>query len=245
MNRMNLSSIFDGLQTVFADLLKSLNRTLIVEDRYKLYLKGFSNTILIALGALVIGLILGLLVAYVRYIHKKFGTLKFLNGVCNVYVAVIRGTPVVLQLMIMAFIVLVFVSSDLLVAMIAFGFNSGAYVSEIFRGGLEGVDDGQYEAGRSLGLSFQKTLRFIVIPQAIKRSLPPLGNEFIALIKETSVVGYISIMDITFAANRIQSRTLEAFFPLIIAALMYLVLVYVLTFILRKIERRFAVSDRS
>ncbi|MBE7061679.1 MAG: amino acid ABC transporter permease [Clostridiales bacterium] len=219
-------------------------KTLIYDKRYMMYLEGLLDTIIISLGAIVLGLVIGILFATIKYINKRNGKLKVLTKTINFVIFIVRGTPVVLQLMIMYFIVLVFLSNGIVVAIITFGINSGAYVAEILRGGLEGVDDGQYEAGRALGLGMGKTMLKIIIPQAVKTCIPAFFNEFIALIKETSVVGYIAISDVTYAAYRIQSRTLDAYFPLIISALIYLVLVALLTFALRKIERRLAKNER-
>lgn len=223
---------------------EQLYDTLIKDNRYMYYLQGLGNTIITSLGAIVVGLILGMLIALVLYINKKFGKLKVLKAICNVYVYIIRGTPVVLQLMIMYFVVLIFISNGIIVAIITFGLNSSAYVSELFRGGLEAVDHGQLEAGLSLGLTKKMTMTKIIIPQGLKTSLPALCNEFIALVKETSVMGYIAILDITFAAYKIQSRTLDAFVPLIISAIIYLLLVTILTIILRQIERRLSRGQR-
>ena len=230
---------------LLASMLDNFKKTLIVDDRWKMYLDGLEKTLIIALGALIIGLLIGLSIAVVKFVNKKFGKLNILSKIFDVYIYIIRGTPMVLQLMIMYFIVLVFIKIDVVVAIISFGVNSGAYVAEIIRGGLESVDDGQMEAGRSMGLSVGKTMRYIIIPQAIRRALPAMSNEFIALIKETSIVGYIGLVDITKVANQIQSRTLDAFFPLIIAAIIYLILVYTLTFLLKKLERRLSRSDRN
>ncbi|MBR2371562.1 MAG: amino acid ABC transporter permease [Clostridia bacterium] len=218
--------------------------TLIKDNRYMLYLEGLGNTLLTSLGAMMLGLLLGICIALVLYINKKFGSLKILKWICDVYIYIIRGTPVVLQLMIMYFIVLVFIPNGIIVAIITFGINSGAYVAELFRGGLEAVDHGQLEAGLSLGLNNSQTLTKIIIPQAMRTSLPSLCNEFIALIKETSVMGYIAILDVTFAANLIQSRTLNAFVPLIISAIIYLILVTLLTVLLRQVERRLSRGQR-
>jgi len=232
----------------FMLLAKSLGQqisdTLIKDNRYMLYLEGLANTLITSFGAIVLGLILGMAIALVLYINKKFGKLKILKVICNVYIYIIRGTPVVLQLMIMYFIVLVFVPNGIVVAIITFGLNSGAYVAELFRGGLESVDHGQLEAGLSLGLSNGQTLSKIILPQALRTSLPSLCNEFIALVKETSVVGYIAILDVTFAASLIQSRTLNAFVPLIISAIIYLTLVTILTVLLRQVERRLSRGQR-
>ncbi len=223
---------------------EQLYDTLIKDDRYKYYIEGFFNTILTSLGAIIVGLILGLLIALVLYVNKKFGRLKILKAICDAYIYIIRGTPVVLQLMIMYFVVLVFIPNGIIVAIITFGLNSAAYVAELFRGGLEAVDHGQLEAGLSLGLNAKQTMAKIIVPQGLKTSLPALCNEFIALVKETSVMGYIAILDITFAAYKIQSRTLDAFVPLIISAIIYLLLITILTLILRKVERRLARGQR-
>lgn len=223
---------------------EQLYDTLIKDDRYKYYIEGFFNTILTSLGAIIVGLILGLLIALVLYVNKKFGRLKILKAICDTYIYIIRGTPVVLQLMIMYFVVLVFIPNGIIVAIITFGLNSAAYVAELFRGGLEAVDHGQLEAGLSLGLNAKQTMAKIIVPQGLKTSLPALCNEFIALVKETSVMGYIAILDITFAAYKIQSRTLDAFVPLIISAIIYLLLITILTLILRKVERRLARGQR-
>lgn len=223
---------------------EQLYDTLIKDDRYKYYIEGFFNTILTSLGAIIVGLILGLLIALVLYVNKKFGRLKILKAICDAYIYIIRGTPVILQLMIMYFVVLVFIPNGIIVAIITFGLNSAAYVAELFRGGLEAVDHGQLEAGLSLGLNAKQTMAKIIVPQGLKTSLPALCNEFIALVKETSVMGYIAILDITFAAYKIQSRTLDAFVPLIISAIIYLLLITILTLILRKVERRLARGQR-
>ncbi len=220
------------------------NKTLIVQDRYTFYLEGLGNTLLISLGAVVIGILLGILFATINYTNKKCGYFKITSKIVKFIIFIVRGTPVVLQLMIMYFVILAFVADGILVSVITFGINSGAYVAEIFRGSLESVDDGQYEAGRALGLNMFKTMITIVIPQAFKACIPALFNEFIALVKETSVAGYIAIKDVTYAAYRVQSRTVDAFFPLIVSAVIYLALVGLLTMALRFIERRLAKSDR-
>lgn len=227
--------------------LNSLKRTLIDYDRWKLYIQGLGNTLLISLGALLIGVLLGVVMSLVLYLNKKYDKLKAPTVVINCVLALFRGTPVVLQLMISAYVFLTFLLSvwgGLIVAMIAFGLNSSAYVCEIFRGGLEAVEDGQLEAGKSLGLSTFSIMTFIIFPQAFKKALPPLGNEFITLVKETSVVGYIGIVDITKVANQIQGNIFEAFAPLMVAAFLYLVIVLALTFALKKLEKKFAKSDR-
>lgn len=227
------------------DFIESFRKALIVQDRWKLYLEGLGNTIIIALIAAIIGTIIGVLLAMVNYLNKKTGKLKVISKIANFYITVIRGTPVVLQLMILYFVVFVAWDNGILIGAITFGINSSAYVAEIVRAGFESVDDGQREAGRSLGLSTWQTMRKIIIPQAVKNSLPPLFNEFITLIKETAIVGYVGIRDLGKIPGMIQSRTFEYLPPLIIAALLYLAVVMLLTFILRKIEKRLAKSDRN
>jgi len=215
----------------------------IIQDRWKWYLSGLGKTLLISLGAIAIGVFLGILVALITYINKKFGKFKILRQICNVYLAIFRGTPVYVQLLIMYLIVLVN-SPTLWTAILTFGINSGAYVAEIIRSGLESVDGGQLEAGSALGLNRFKVMIRIVLPQGFRVALPPLCNEFIALIKETSIVGTIGEVDLTKVAARIVARTYEPFVPYIMIALMYLVIVIVLTKLLKLLERRLARSDR-
>ena len=212
-------------------------------NRWTWYFEGLGRTILISLGAICIGCILGIIVALIKYTNKKYGKLTIASKVCDLYLAIFRGTPVYVQLLIMYLIILVSVPSTW-VAILTFGINSGAYVAEIIRGGLESVDDGQLEAGNSLGLSNLQVLIHIVLPQAIRRALPPFCNEFIALIKETSIVGTIGVIDLTKVAENIIARTYEPFAPYIIIALMYLAVVLLLTYLLKLLERRLARSDR-
>jgi polar amino acid transport system substrate-binding protein len=207
-------------------------------------LQGFGNTIAITLLAVVIGIILGFLVAIVRSTHDKHGGLKILNAICHVYLTVIRGTPTVVQLMIMFYLVLVSVNNKIVVAAVAFGLNSGAYVAEIVRSGIMSIDEGQFEAGRSLGLNYGQTMRLIIMPQAFKNVLPALVNEFITLLKETSVSGYIGIMDLTRGADIIRSGTYEPFMPLIGTAVIYLLLVMLLTAGMHKLEERLRRNER-
>ncbi len=217
--------------------------SLIAEDRWQLYLKGMANTLVMSLLAILIGVLIGLSIAVIKNVHINTGKLTILDKICNLYVTLIRGIPMMLQLSIMYFIV--FASGEpVIVAAIAFGINSGAYVAEIFRAGILSVDKGQMEAGRSLGVSYGKTMAKIIIPQALKNSIPPLGNEFIALIKETAIVGGIAIVDLTKAANNIGKATAEYFIPLIIAAIFYLVIVIALTQLMKFIERRLSRSDK-
>jgi ABC-type amino acid transport system permease subunit len=180
----------------------------------------------------------------IKYVNKRSGKLKILNKIADVYITIIRGTPVVLQLMILYFIVFSGWNNGIMIGAITFGLNSGAYVAEIARAGFESVDDGQMEAGRSLGMSTWQTMYHIIIPQAIRNCLPPLFNEFITLVKETAIVGYVGIMDLGKIPGLIQSRTFDYLFPLLIAALLYLAVVMILTKILHLIEKHFAKSDR-
>ena len=212
-------------------------------ERWTWYLEGLGKTLLISLGAITLGCILGIIVSLIKYTNKKYGKMKIPSYVCDVYLAIFRGTPVYVQLLIMYLIVLVSVPS-MWVAILTFGINSGAYVAEIIRGGLESVDDGQLEAGNSLGLSNLQVLVSIVLPQAIRRALPPFCNEFIALIKETSIVGTIGVLDLTKVAENIIAKTYDPFAPYILIAMMYLAVVLLLTYLLKLLERRLAKSDR-
>lgn len=211
--------------------------------RWKLYIKGLGVTIEIAFFAAILGLIIGTVVALMRLSVKRDGRKTLWSWIAGAYIDVIRGTPSVLQLLIMWFIVMKSCKNGTLVAVLSFGINSGAYVAEIVRAGILAVDKGQSEAGRSLGLTKAQTMIYIVIPQAIKNVLPPIGNEFIVLLKETAIVGYVSLTDLTRAANQITSRTLEAFMPLIGAAVIYFVIIKILTILLGILERRLRRSD--
>ena len=222
----------------------SFYQNFIEDDRWKYITDGLFNTLRITFFAVLIGIFLGFLIAVVRSTYDKTHKLGVLNALCKVYLTVIRGTPVLVQLLIIYFVVFGSVKIDkTLVAVIAFGINSGAYVAEIFRSGIMSIDNGQFEAGRSLGFNYSQTMFYIVMPQAFKNVLPALGNEFIGLLKETSVAGYIAIQDLTKGADIIRSRTYSAFMPLIAAALIYLVLVMVFTFFVQKLERRLRNSD--
>ena len=225
-------------------------------DRWEWLLEGFINSIIITVFAIIIGLVFGVVLAAIRSSYDKneeslklkggFGywSLKILNGIAKIYITVIRGIPVVVQLMIWYFVILVSQNSDTLIAIVAFGFNSAAYVAEIFRGGIMSIDNGQFEAGRSLGFNYVQTMVHIVIPQTVKATLPTLLNEVIALLKETSVAGYVGIMDLTKAGDLIRGRTFEAFMPLIAVAIIYLFTVVVLTKVFELIERRLRRSER-
>lgn len=222
------------------NIINDFNRAIIVDERYKFILEGVKNTLLISVVSVIIGVIIGVLVAAINAYHKETKKIKIISKICDLYVTIIRGTPVLLQLMIMYYVVfrtirdinLIFVSA------LAFGINSGAYVSEIIRAGIESIDKGQMEAGRSLGLTYFQTLKLVILPQAIKNVLPTIGNEFITLIKETSVAGYIGVRDLTKASDIIASRTYNYFFPLIIAAIIYLTIILALTKCLNIFERR-------
>ena len=223
--------------------IESFQKAIIYQDRWLWYLQGLGRTLIISLGAVLLGVILGIIVALIKYVNRKFGSLKIGAKICDLYLLFFRGTPVYVQLLIMYLIVLVFLPT-IWVAIITFGINSGAYVAEIIRGGLESVDDGQIEAGRSLGLNKLKVMLKIVLPQGFRVALPPLFNEFIALVKETSIVGTIGEVDLTKVAARIVARTYEPFIPYIMIALMYLAVVILLTKLLKILERRLAKSDR-
>ena len=231
----------------------------IKDDRWKYITSGLGNTLKITVFALIFAVIIGVLVDIIRYSYDKNHTnkagnfiqslLQFLlavaNGICHVYLTIIRGVPVVVQLMIIYFII--FASPDvskIFCAVVAFSLNSGAYVAEIVRGGLNSVDKGQFEAGRSLGFGYIATMWYIILPQAFKNILPALGNEAIMLLKDTSMSGYVAIQDLTKGGDIIRSRTYDAFMPLIAVALIYLILVTILTLLLRRLERRLQSSER-
>jgi len=220
------------------------NITFVVDDRYKLFIDGFKNTMIIAFGAALIGVAIGAAVAMVRVYRAQTGRLRPLDALFGGYLAVFRGTPIVVQLLIMYFIIFQSVDNGLLVATLAFGINSGAYVAEIIRAGILAVDAGQTEAGRSLGLSSLMTMTLIVLPQAIKNILPALGNEFVTLLKETSVAGYIAVRDLARAGQNVRSITAEPYFSLLFIAFVYFALVYGLSRLLKSFERRLARSDR-
>lgn len=216
----------------------------ISEDRWMYLWDGLKVTLTVTFFALIIGVVLGFLVAIVRSTYDKTGKLKILNFLCKIYLTVIRGTPVVVQLLIIYFAIFSSVDiSKMLVAVMAFGLNSGAYVAEIFRSGIMSIDNGQFEAGRSLGFNYVQTMVYIVMPQAFKNVLPALGNEFIVLLKETSVSGYIALQDLTKGGDIIRSRTYDAFMPLIAVALIYLVMVMIFTKLVNMLERRLRNSD--
>ena len=214
------------------------------DDRWVYIVDGLKVTLEVTFLAVLIGIVLGLLVAIIRSTYEKTHKLKILNFICQIYITVIRGTPTVVQLLIIYFVV--FASMDVskvFVAVMAFGMNSGAYVAEIFRSGIMSIDEGQFEAGRSLGFNYVQTMRYIIMPQAFKNVLPALGNEFIVLLKETSVSGYIALQDLTKGGDIIRSRTYDAFMPLIAVALIYLVMVLIFSRLVALLERRLRNSD--
>ncbi len=214
------------------------------DDRWQYIWDGLGVTLKVTFFAVLLGILLGFLVAVVRSTNEKTGKLKFLNFLAKVYLTVIRGTPVVVQLLIIYFVIFGSVKIDkVFVAVLAFGLNSGAYVAEIFRSGIMSIDNGQFEAGRSLGFNYVQTMYHIIMPQAFKNVLPALGNEFIVLLKETSVSGYIAMQDLTKGGDIIRSQTYDAFMPLLAVAAIYLVMVMIFTKLVGILERRLRSSD--
>ena len=216
-------------------------------EGYKNFLKGLSNTATIAVFGLLIGFLLGCIIATVKIIPGKNPIVKVFQAICDIYVALFRGTPMVVQLLLMHFAVFPILNVEMesvTEAVIIFGMNSAAYMSEILRGGINAVDRGQMEAGRSLGFGFTQTMLRIILPQAIKNILPTLGNEFIALIKETSVVSFIAVLDVTKSFQNIAASTYEYFVPYIALAIVYLVLVLFITALIKLMEKRLAKNER-
>lgn len=248
---MSIQDKFVNFYMVFKD---KFMQNLVDEGRWKLLVRGLGTTLKVTFFAVLIGIILGFVIAVIRSTYDRtkeerngfsIGNALFsvLNGICKLYLTVIRGTPVLIQLMIIYFVVFASINNKVLAAVLAFGLNSAAYVAEIVRSGIMSVDIGQTEAGRSLGFNFIQTMIFIVIPQAFKNVLPALANEFIVLLKETSVSAMIGLSDLTYGANLIRSRTYEAFFPLIAAALIYLIAVIILSYLVSLLERRLRNSE--
>lgn len=245
----SISSMFDNLQRQFQICF-------VEKDRWQLMLTGLKNTLIMTLFACVIGVVIGVIVAAVRSSFDKneesmkfkgglgYRILKLINGICKIYLTIFRGTPVVVQLLIWYFIVLPTVSNGVLVGIIAFGVNSGAYVAEIFRAGIMSIDHGQFEAGRSIGFNYFQTMRYIIIPQMFKAVLPTLLNEGIALLKETSVAGYVAVTDLTKAGNSISGTTYIYYMPLLTVATIYLVMVLLLTKLVGRLERRLRKNER-
>lgn len=236
-----------------AKIASDFSQTFIESDRWQQFLKGLGVTLEVAFLALILGLVIGVVIAIIRTIHdqrrgkqKGFGNviLNIANAICQVYLTVIRGTPMMVQLLIMYFVIFASSSNQVLVAILAFGINSGAYVAEIVRSGIMSVEAGQMEAGRSLGFNYVKTMRYIIIPQALKNALPALGNEMITLLKDTSLVTVIGLKDLTKTAMIVQSRTYQAFMPFIGIAIVYLVIVLIPSKILSVVERRLRTGDK-
>lgn len=228
-----------------SNFIESFKKVL-TTDNIEMYLGGLKNTLIISALAVAVGIVVGVVLAMINYLNKKTGKFKILSFLANIYITIVRGTPVVLQLLFLYFVIFISTPVPKLVAgSLAFGLNSSAYVAEIVRAGFESVDDGQREAGRSLGLSTTRTLWHIIIPQAVKNSLPPLFNEFITLIKETAIIGYIGVEDLSKITDKIGGTTFNYIAPLVFSACIYLGIVMLLTLALRMIEKKFAQSDRN
>lgn len=228
-----------------SNIIEKFKNDFLTDNRYEFLLTGFRNTIIIAVCAALMGILIGFFVAVIRSTHDKTGRLTIANFICNIYLTVIRGTPTMVQLLIIYYIIFGAVDiNKLAVAILAFGINSGAYVAEIFRSGIMSIDNGQFEAARSLGLTYKKTFIYVILPQAFKNVLPALANEFIVLLKETSISGYIGLTDLTRGGDIIRSTTYDAMLPLFVVALIYLVLVVILSALVKKLERRLRSNER-
>ena len=242
------------MQEWFEEIRNLFVLNFIEGDRWRFLLNGLGITLRITFFSLLIGLVIGVVVAILRSTYDKNADnmrhgpgrviLGFFNVICRIYLTVIRGTPVVLQLLIFWLVILITVRDTVMIGIIAFGINAGAYIAEIFRGGIMAVDNGQFEAGRSLGFNYIRTMWYIIIPQAFKSVLPTLANEFIVLLKETAVVGYIAVQDLTKGGHIIVGRTYSAFMPLVAVALVYLVIVMFFTWLVGRLERRLRSSER-
>lgn len=252
---MNFTQMYESFQALetpsfWQDIYMRFYRAWFEGDRWMQYFEGLGTTILVTILALLIGVILGVVVAVIRTGHdqqrkgKHNPVLAVLNLICKIYVTVIRGTPMLVQLMIMGFVVFQNSRNFTMVGALALGINSGAYVAEIIRGGLMSLDPGQMEAGRSLGLGYLPTMTFIVVPQAFKAILPALGNEFITLLKDTSLISAIAGKEVVYFAKAIGAKTYDYMFPLLIIAVMYLILVLIFTWLQGILERRLRASDR-
>ena len=234
----------NGIQRAWNEFKDSFHKNFIEKDRYEYLLKGLGTTLSITFFAALLGIFLGFLIAIIRCTNQMTGKLSFLDGICRLYLTIMRGTPVMVQLIILYFVCLLPMNVDkFIAAVICFGLNSGAYVAEIVRGGIMSVDKGQIEAGRSLGFNYVKTMVYFVVPQAFKAILPSLANEFITLLKESSVAFYIGVADLTQGGLKIRSVTYSNFMPLIAVAVIYLALVMILTKLVSILERRLAKSD--
>lgn len=249
-----MSGLFGSLNLWFADLKEEFIFNFIDGNRWKYITNGLLVTLEVTFFALLIGILIGVTVAMIRSTYDKnaddmypgFGkaVFKLANTIAKIYLTIIRGTPVVVQLLIGYFVIFVSSTNTVFVASMVFGINSGAYITEIIRSGIMSIDPGQFEAGRSLGFNYFETMRYVIIPQAFKNVLPALANEFIALLKETAVCGYIGLMDLTKGGDVIRGRTFSAFMPLIAVALIYLMLVMFFTWLVGKLERRLRSSER-
>lgn len=227
------------------EFLTKFQANFIQEDRWIYLFRGLGNTLIIAFFAVILGIVLGFLIAVIRAAHDKTGTLRIPNAICRLYLTIIRGTPVMVQLLIIYYVIFATVNiNKIIIAVIAFGLNSAAYVAEIVRSGIMSVAQGQFEAGRSLGLNYRQTMWNIIMPQAFKNVLPALANEFIVLLKETSISGYIGLMDLTRGGDIIRSITYEPLLPLLAVAIIYLILVMLLTAGVQKLERRLRNNER-
>jgi len=233
---------------IFEILIDGFVRTFIKENRYQMLLEGLGNTLKVSLFATLMGVLIGSLVAIIKVSYKQSFKpnlfLRIINAICEAYTTIIRGTPVVVQLLIFYNIIFAYSDQAVLIGTITFGINSGAYVAEIIRAGILAVDIGQNEAGRSLGLSQGTTMIQIIMPQALKNILPAIGNEFISILKETSVIGFLGVMDLTRFAEKVITRTADVFYPYISVAIIYLVMVMGLNYLVKKLEKRLARSDR-
>ena len=235
----NIVFLSNKFYDFFIGIGESVYQSLIYDNRYKFVIEGLFNTVIIALFSVLIGIVIGTFVALIRNNYDKNGKMKLGNVIAKGYVDIIRGTPVILQLMIIYYVIFKAVDiSVVLVGILAFGINSGAYVSEIIRAGIQSISDGQTEAGYALGLNYKQVMQYIILPQAVRNILPALGNEFITLLKETSVGAYIGIIELTKASDIIASRTYDYFFPLILIAIIYLIMTLGLSKLVNALERR-------
>lgn len=236
-------NIFTAIGEFFTSWGAKLASTFLEDDRYMMLVEGLGNTAVITLGALCIGVVIGALVAIIKYCGEGVPALKPLCTLCDIYTTVIRGIPVVVVLLIFYFVIMQS-ANGITVGIVTFGINSGAYMAELMRGGIGAVDAGQMEAGRSLGMSRLQTTVHVILPQAMKNILPAIGNEMIALLKETAVAGYVAVQDLTRAGNLIRNNTFDAFNPLMVVALTYLAIVVALTRLLAVLEKRLHKGDR-
>lgn len=236
-------NIFTAIGQFFTNWGAKLASTFLEDDRYMMLVDGLRNTAIITLGALCIGIVIGALVAIIKYCGEGSPAMKPLCVLCDIYTTVIRGIPVVVLLLIFYFVIMQS-ANGITVGIVTFGINSGAYMAELMRSGIGAVDAGQMEAGRSLGMSRVQTTIHVILPQAMKNILPAIGNEMIALLKETAVAGYVAVQDLTRAGNLIRNNTFDAFNPLMVVALTYLIIVVALTRLLAVLEKRLHKGDR-